>query len=579
VFVFLYYCGVLFCFLTNVDVRLLHLNKPVSHITNCSSCNVSVNVDLYKTGNFFITLPLEAQLREMFQNSNISQLIAHRFDRSKNDVGNIEDIYDGNGYKAVMDGKGSDHISLVWNTDGVPVFQSSNYSMWPIHCIINELPAHLRRKHVLLAGLWFGVNKPHFNSFLTPFINECNKLKTAGFTWLTDTKQTCTTYVATLVCAVDSVARCMLQGIKQFNGEYGCSWCLHPGQQVEKGNGTVRVYNYTVYDKRTHAAVMSHARKAIGSGSCFGVLCASPLLLLQQFDIVCGFSVDYMHCVLLGVTRTLCGLWLDSENHAERYYVGRQIPAIDQRLVNIRPPACISRAPRSLKLRRYWKASEWRNWLCIYSVVCLRGILASSYFKHFLLLVCAVEILTAVSISADDLSVAESMLAAFLSEFVSLYDLRNMSYNVHQLSHLSDTVIRWGPLWTTSAFPFESGNGLLMKLFHGTQGLPLQVSNKFVTFRNLPILAHRYISQGYPDVQDFFINLLAIYSPIQKALRITQDVVLLGQAVCRPLTFDERNALDGICSTTLPASVVAYTRAVIKGYLINAEKNCEPEAP
>jgi len=36
VFVFLYYCGVLFCFLTNVDVRLLHLNKPasqsVSHI-------------------------------------------------------------------------------------------------------------------------------------------------------------------------------------------------------------------------------------------------------------------------------------------------------------------------------------------------------------------------------------------------------------------------------------------------------------------------------------------------------------------------------------------------------------------
>jgi len=30
VFVFLCYCGVLFCFLTNVDVRLLHLNKPVS---------------------------------------------------------------------------------------------------------------------------------------------------------------------------------------------------------------------------------------------------------------------------------------------------------------------------------------------------------------------------------------------------------------------------------------------------------------------------------------------------------------------------------------------------------------------
>jgi hypothetical protein len=32
----------------------------------------------------------------------------------------------------------------VWNTDGVPIFKSSGFSIWPIFLIINELPYHLR---------------------------------------------------------------------------------------------------------------------------------------------------------------------------------------------------------------------------------------------------------------------------------------------------------------------------------------------------------------------------------------------------------------------------------------------------
>ena len=48
-FVFLYYCGVLFWFvLSNVDVRLLHLNKPVSQSVSQSvwtSCTTSWHVN------------------------------------------------------------------------------------------------------------------------------------------------------------------------------------------------------------------------------------------------------------------------------------------------------------------------------------------------------------------------------------------------------------------------------------------------------------------------------------------------------------------------------------------------------
>ena len=31
------------------------------------------------------------------------------------------------------------NLSLMWNADGVPLFKSSKYSLWPMYLLINEL--------------------------------------------------------------------------------------------------------------------------------------------------------------------------------------------------------------------------------------------------------------------------------------------------------------------------------------------------------------------------------------------------------------------------------------------------------
>ena len=36
------------------------------------------------------------------------------------------------------------HLSLMVNTDGVSIFRSSNYSLWPVYFVINELPPENR---------------------------------------------------------------------------------------------------------------------------------------------------------------------------------------------------------------------------------------------------------------------------------------------------------------------------------------------------------------------------------------------------------------------------------------------------
>ena len=50
-----------------------------------------------------------------------------------------------------------------------------------------------------------------------------------------------------------------------------------------------------------------------------------------------------------------------------------------------------------------------------------------------------------------------------------------MTYNVHQLLHLRDSVEDLGPLWSHSCFFFEDLNGDFRYLFHGTQNIDGQV--------------------------------------------------------------------------------------------------------
>ena len=51
---------------------------------------------------------------------------------------------------------------------------------------------------------------------------------------------------------------------------------------------------------------------------------------------------------------------------------------------------------------------------------------------------------------------------------------RAQTMNVH-LRHLVWQVRNWGPLWSYSCFPFESVNGEIRKLFHGTRDMSEQV--------------------------------------------------------------------------------------------------------
>lgn len=249
--------------------------------------------------------------------------------------------------------------------------------------------------------------------------------------------------------------------------------CLHPGRRL---SNNARVYMPDcMYPERTHSGVITAANQAEGSNSCVhGVFKTSPLA--SVLNLVESVPVDYMHCVLEGVTRWLLRAWFDTKFHSRPYYIRRCLRQIDVVLLKQRPPREFSRPPRSIaKHFKYWKASELRHWLLFYSLPILREFLPSLYWHHYALLVCAMHIMLGSSITPAQIDAAEQMLKSFCVLLPELYGEASCTANAHLLTHLAKYVRLWGPLWTHSAFGFESKNGQLKHLFHGKHNITHQL--------------------------------------------------------------------------------------------------------
>lgn len=70
----------------------------------------------------------------------------------------------------------------------------------------------------------------------------------------------------------------------------------------------------------------------------------------------------------------------------------------------------------------------------------------------------------------------------------SLYTERAMTFNLHQMLHLSKATKQLGPLWAQSAFVFEGGNGRLVKTVKAAKGVPLQIVERVMLLQQVNIL-------------------------------------------------------------------------------------------
>jgi len=119
---------------------------------------------------------------------------------------------------------------------------------------------------MILCRLWYGRDKPNMHLFLKSFVNELTVLHETGISRNVVGEPDVHIKVHIIVSPVDSVARPVLQEIVQFNGCYSCSFCLHKGQQISVGKGTIRVYPGDVRASRTLSQHERDCEEALEKG-------------------------------------------------------------------------------------------------------------------------------------------------------------------------------------------------------------------------------------------------------------------------------------------------------------------------
>ncbi|XP_043480430.1 uncharacterized protein LOC122510085 [Leptopilina heterotoma] len=257
----------------------------------CETCKMEHTLTL-SNSNYFVGIDLEYQLQMLLENKETAKYFVPKdtdYHESKGNEKVIRDIDDSILHKTAT-GKYAATITYIISTDGAPLFHISKGGFWPLQIIINNLPAHLRFKFVLLVGLMIVKNEPKpnlMNLFIQSFIEQANNLHSKGMKVKIAHLNTEIEIHFTLSGVVaDSVARAVLQFRFQFNGYFGCSYCYQRGLFIFK-IGIRYPFVSEEPELRTHASHMKDIACVKEHGSFFqGVKGESAFVDFANIDMV-----------------------------------------------------------------------------------------------------------------------------------------------------------------------------------------------------------------------------------------------------------------------------------------------------
>ncbi|XP_064461764.1 uncharacterized protein LOC135371716 isoform X2 [Ornithodoros turicata] len=171
--------------------------------------------------------------------------------------------------------------------------------------------------------------------------------------------------------------------MKQHNGYSSCTWCFITCEYIDN---CVRYISSSPVEERTSALVVRDCHLALELDTDInGVKGPTPMMNLPGFDLVRGCSVEYMHSVLLGVTRQVNEYLFSSSHSSERQYidellrefVGRCIPLYGEAFMTFNVHALLHLAASVAYLGPLWAHSafvfEGGNGMLVNLVTAARG--------------------------------------------------------------------------------------------------------------------------------------------------------------------------------------------------------------
>ncbi|KAK3909809.1 Halomucin [Frankliniella fusca] len=330
-------------------------------------------------------------------------------------------------------------ITLDIGMDGLPLVKCK---LWPIlgHLVGTD-------NDPFIIAVYRGEKDPvDANEYLEKYRTELLHLKNHGYSFEGNLYP-----VEIRFYILDAPGRSFVKCCVRHNGYYSCERCDVKGEYV---NNRVTYLNLDG-NLRTDESFKQQTNPEHHTG-------VSPLI--QETDtgdslntgLVSQVILDPFHLVHGGVFKRILEFWLF---HVGQWKLHVEIVDLISNVFEFIRPLCpvdFNRKPRSLKFFKSMKGTEFRRMLLYDGILAFKDLVDDNIYKHFLLLHCAIYILSSKSLIISMSDLARDLLKLFVSHSVLIYGAKFVVYNVHALIHLVDECRDGLTLDEISAWKYEN---------------------------------------------------------------------------------------------------------------------------
>ena len=461
----------------NVFLKFFSSLHPKSEVPAClksclrtiaSHCNITQQL---KSGQMIYRLNLIFQIKMIMKN-NLSAFLDFRRQLLSN--GNVDVISTS---PHVVDTEPY-VIHAMLCADGTSIFKTKSVSFWPLQLILLDFPLHIRQKIHNRILYILCLTKPKWSDVLSNVHEDFDQ----SFS-LTVNRVTYNFKLKLFKCIFDLPGLASICNVTQYNGAYGCPFCLHPGEQISVGHGSSRKYPLL---SNVPLRTDEHYRECLcslqESGKIFGVKGHSPLFQSLKYpdDIV----FDSMHAFFEGVAKQylMFSTTHSVSRHPLKFDSRSKRKFLDDFLLSIAVPHDFSKFP-SLEHLRMFTASEFKKILIYLFVPIYLSVTPLVVSEHILLLVYIIRLSFSTCIDSDTCSFISKLVSVFLSKADTLLPKDFFTLNFHFFCHLEKQLRTSGPLQGCSMFAFEAGMKHLKKLSQGTTHQGKQIVENFLLYK------------------------------------------------------------------------------------------------
>lgn len=425
----------------------------------------------------------------------------------------LGDLYDGDIWKEFQMYNGEPFLSqpnnyaLMINVDWFqPFSRRRDLSLGVIYFVFMNLPRHLRfrMENIMLIGIIPSLKKEpgSLDYFLQPIINELNLLS-RGFQISPANKDPVFVKVLLLCASSDIPAARKLAGFMGHAAIKGCSLCTISFQD-NSGNRYCGPVDNNKWQKRTRDEHIRQAERGKNAPNLakqneiykkFGYK-STALLELDYFEPSKFSVVEPMHNLFLGTAKRFFVHWVENE-----LLTKADLELIGGRISELNVPADIGRLPTNIATNySQFTADEWKNWVLLYSLFSLQGLLPERHLQMWQKFVLACRELCQPTMRKIRLVIADRLFLQVSRIAEELYGPAFLTPNMHLHGHLKETIECYGSIYGFWAFSFERFNGFLADFPTNKRSVEIQIMRKFQQIGFAADMKHK----EFGEFSDFF---------------------------------------------------------------------------